>query len=56
MDGSPREEPQTGTSWALTNVFRGSHTIEVAVVDEKGKQLAVSEAITVFVFRPSSNF
>lgn len=56
MDGAPREEPQTGTSWALTNVFRGEHNISVAVVDKDGKQLATSDSITVFVFRPSSNF
>ena len=56
IDGAARGEPQGGTSWALTNVFRGTHTLEVAVVDGKGKQLAKSAGITVFVFRPSSNF
>lgn len=56
MDGAPREEPQTTTSWALTNVFRGEHSITVSVVDKAGKTLATSEPIKVFVFRPSSNF
>ncbi len=56
LDGQPRQEPQAGTSWALTNVFRGEHNITVAVVDKDGKQLASSEPVTVFVFRPSSNF
>jgi hypothetical protein len=56
LDGNPRQEPQTGTTWALTNVFRGTHALEVAVIDEAGNQLAKSQPITVYVFRPSSNF
>ena len=56
MDGTPRGAAQRGTSWALSNVFRGEHTLEVAVMDEKGKQVAKSAGIKVFVFRPSSNF
>ncbi len=56
LDGQPRQEPQGSTSWALTNVFRGEHTLTVAVVDKDGKQLATSGPVTVFVFRPSSNF
>ena len=55
MDGEPREAAQKGSSWALTNVFRGERRLEVAVVDSKGKELAKSEPIVVFVFRPSSN-
>ena len=55
MDGAPREEPQSTSSWNLTNVIRGEHSIEVAVVDKKGKQLAKSSPIKVFVFRPSTN-
>jgi hypothetical protein len=56
IDGAARGEPQSGTSWALTNVFRGTHALEIAVVNAKGKQLAKSAPITVYVFRPSSNF
>ncbi len=55
LDGEAREAAQTGSSWALTNVFRGERRLEVAVVDGKGKQLAKSKPIVVFVFRPSSN-
>ena len=55
MDGEPREGPQRNTSWNLTNVFRGEHTIQVAVFDSDGKQLNISEGIKVFVFRPSIN-
>ncbi len=56
LDGQPRQEPQTATTWALTNVFRGEHRLTVAVISKDGKQLATSEPVTVFVFRPSSNF
>jgi hypothetical protein len=56
LDGQPRQDPQAGGSWALTNVFRGEHNLTVAVIDGDGKQLATSEPVTVFVFRPSSNF
>jgi len=55
MDGSPLQAPQTGSSWSLTNVFRGEHSIEVAVVDKDGKSKARSAPIKVYVFRPSSN-
>ena len=56
MDGAPREEPQTGTTWNLTNVFRGEHSIQVAVIDGEGTEVGISEPIRVFVFRPSSQF
>ena len=56
LDDSPWGEPQPGGNWALTNVFRGAHTVKVAVVDKEGKRLAESSPITVYVFRPSVNF
>ena len=55
MDGEPREEPQVAATWNLTNVFRGEHNIQVAVIDGEGDELAISEPVTVFVFRPSTN-
>ena len=33
----------------------GEHNIQVAVIDEEGNQLGISEGIRVFVFRPSTN-
>ncbi len=56
IDGSPSGSPQSGTSWGLTNVFRGAHDLTVAVVDGDGNQLAQSDPVRVFVFRPSTNF
>lgn len=56
LDGEPRQEPKTSGLWDLTNVFRGEHQLTVAVVNKDGKQLGISEPVTVYVFRPSSNF
>ena len=56
MDGTPWGDPQTSNSWALTNVFRGAHDLTVAVTDTKGKKLANSDPVRVYVFRPSANF
>jgi hypothetical protein len=56
IDGIPWGDPQQGTTWALTNIFRGEHNLTVAIVDAKGKQLAGSTPIRVFVHRPSINF
>lgn len=56
MDGTPRGDPQTVPSWALTNVFRGAHDITIAVLDAGGDHLAVSEPVRVYVLRPSINF
>lgn len=56
MDGEPQGVPQDSASWSLTNVFRGAHDLSVAVVDGKGKELARSEPVRVYVLRPSVNF
>ena len=56
MDGEPRGEPQRNTTWDLVNVFRGAHDLTIGVVDQKGKSIAVSDSVTVFVHRPSVNF
>ncbi len=55
IDGKPWGEPQGGSSWALTNIFRGGHDLVVSLVDEDGETLATSEAIRVYVLRPSIN-
>lgn len=56
VDGVAWGEPQAAPSWGLTNVFRGAHDITIAVVDSEGAHLAVSEAVRVYVLRPSVNF
>ena len=56
VDGEPRGLPQRDTLWDLTNVFRGQHDLTVALVDNSGQVLAMSEPVRVFVHRPSTNF
>lgn len=55
MDGAPRGGPQTAPTWNLTNVFRGAHDLTVSVIDESGEVVATSQAVRVYVLRPSIN-
>lgn len=55
VDGAPSGGPQTDSYWNLTNVFRGEHQLTVAVLNADGETLTSSEAITVYVLRPSIN-
>lgn len=56
MDGDPWGAPQNQPQWNLTNIPRGTHVLQVAVIDSKGKHLTQSDPVTVYVFRPSVNF
>tara|TARA_R110001599_G_scaffold353459_1_gene592476 strand:+ start:183187 stop:183720 length:534 start_codon:yes stop_codon:yes gene_type:complete len=56
VDGSPSGNPQSSNSWTLTNVFRGAHDLKVAVVSNRNDPVAESEAVRVYVLRPSTNF
>jgi Domain of unknown function (DUF4124) len=55
VDGSPWGDPQSSSSWQLTNVFRGAHDLTVSVIDADGATLASSEPVRVYVLRPSIN-
>ena len=56
VDGVAEGEPRSQPSWNLSNVFRGSHRLQVQVLDRDGAELARSAAVTVYVFRPSSRY
>lgn len=56
VDGSPSGNPQSSSSWELTNVYRGAHDLTVVVVGNKGERLAESGPVRVYVLRPSTNF
>ncbi|MEM8497872.1 MAG: DUF4124 domain-containing protein [Pseudomonadota bacterium] len=53
IDGEPHGKPGNSTSWALKNVFRGTHMLQVKILNERGKTLKKSKKSTVHVFRPS---
>lgn len=44
----------SGTSVALTNVDRGSHTVQAVVVDENGTEVARTESVTFHLLRASA--
>ncbi|MFK7731136.1 MAG: DUF4124 domain-containing protein [Pseudomonadales bacterium] len=53
IDGKPHGKPGKSTSWALKNVFRGTHMLQVKVLSLNGKTLKKSKKSSVHVFRPS---
>lgn len=53
LDGVPASAPTTQTSYALTEVDRGTHTVSVTVVDEAGNQYGSSAPVTVHVKPPT---
>lgn len=53
MDGEPVGEPGPTTAIQLSNVDRGTHTLQVSVVDDAGEVLASSEPSTFHMRRVS---
>lgn len=53
LDGQAHGEAVAGTSFELSNIFRGTHTLQVKIVDKQGKTLKKSSITDVHVFRPS---
>ena len=51
IDGAAIGPAQTHTSWALSNIFRGSHILTVVISNSAGEKLAESPPITVHVLR-----
>ncbi|MCD9542097.1 DUF4124 domain-containing protein [Photobacterium carnosum] len=52
IDGKINGTPQTDLTWQLTNIDRGSHQIQIQLLNN-GKILASSESITVYLHRVS---
>lgn len=53
LDGQVLGEPSSSPNFVLTNIERGTHTVQVAIVDTNGKQLTSSEVITFHLKRHS---
>ncbi len=51
LDGKAVGKPQTAATKTLSNVDRGEHRLEVAVVDAKGRELARSKTVRFFLHR-----
>ncbi|MCQ1057920.1 DUF4124 domain-containing protein [Photobacterium sp. ZSDE20] len=54
LDGEIYDRPQAQLIWPLTNIDRGSHTLQVELL-KHGKVIASSEEITVFLHRARIN-
>jgi len=55
VDGNPHLTPQTHTMFSLRNMDRGEHQIKMELLNEKGKVIALSKAITFYMHRASVN-
>ena len=53
LDGQRRNAPTTSASVALADVFRGTHTLQIVVIDAAGAELTRSAARTFFVQQTS---
>jgi hypothetical protein len=53
LDGEHIEIRAQGNSLSIPNVFRGAHTIQAVIVDESGREVVRSLAITVNVQQTS---
>ncbi|MCG7496760.1 DUF4124 domain-containing protein [Vibrio sp. Of7-15] len=54
LNNSPYNAPQTQTQWQLKNIDRGTHTLQIQVVNS-GKVIALSDPMTVHLHRASRN-
>jgi hypothetical protein len=55
LDGKPHLKPQTHAMFSLRNINRGEHQIKMQLLNEKGKVIALSKAITFYMHRASVN-
>jgi len=52
LDGKPMGQPTGDTSFALTGVERGAHTVTVNVVDGNGQEISRSTPVTFYMKPP----
>ena len=53
VNGAPFGDSFSGTSGTLKEIYRGSHQISAAVIDDNGKTISVSDSVTIHVQRHS---
>lgn len=56
LDGEALSQAQTTTTFSLTEIDRGGHTLQVAVVDRSGQLLITSAPATFYMWRASALF
>jgi hypothetical protein len=55
LDSKPYDKPQSHTMFSLKNVNRGEHQIQLKLLSEKGKVIALSKPTTFYIHRASIN-
>ena len=53
LDGKPIGPPASGTSFNLSNVDRGTHTLGASILDESGTAIRSSTSVTFHMRRPT---
>jgi hypothetical protein len=53
IDGEVIGEPSTNTNFTLTNIDRGTHTLQLSVIDVKNRTLSSSDTISFHLLRHS---
>ncbi|MGE5027370.1 MAG: DUF4124 domain-containing protein [Betaproteobacteria bacterium] len=56
LDGEALPDTQTSTHFSLTEINRGGHTLQAAVVDRSGQPLITSAPVTFYMWRASAKF
>lgn len=56
LDGEALPQTQATTTFSLTDIDRGAHTLQVAVVDRSGQPLITSAPATFYMWRASALF
>lgn len=51
LDGKPVQKPQTHSMFSLRDIDRGEHQIKMQLLNEKGKVIALSKAVTFYMHR-----
>jgi len=55
LDGKKLGSPQLSPTFRALNINRGTHQVQVELLDENGKQLAQTQIITVHLLRATTN-
>lgn len=53
LNGTPKLSPQKQPNFQLENLDRGEHHIQIQLIDDKGKIIALSKPVTFFMHKAS---
>lgn len=56
VDGQRQEQTVSSTTFTLSNISRGTHTLQATVVDDQGNDLMSSDTLTLHMVRQSKLF